>query len=70
VAQHSSKRYPAEFKRDAAKLVRSSPDRAVAEIATELGVSDQSLRKWVDQARIDAGRDRGGVGLRASKTCY
>jgi transposase len=62
VAQHnSSKRYPAEFKRDAVELVRSSPHRTVAEIATELGVSDQSLRKWVDQARIDAGGDRGGA---------
>jgi len=60
VVQHnSSKRYPAEFKRDAAELVRSSPDRTVAEIAAELGVSDQSLRKWMDQARIDAG----GIGV-------
>ncbi|HTJ67504.1 MAG TPA: transposase [Actinospica sp.] len=62
MAQHnSSKRYPAEFKRDAVELVRSSPQRTVAEIAAELGVSDQSLRKWVDQARIDAGGDRGGA---------
>jgi transposase len=50
VAQpNSSKRYPAEFKRDAVELVRSSPHRTVAEIAAELGVSDQSLRKWVDR---------------------
>ena len=62
MAQHnSSKRYPAEFKRDAVELVRSSPQRTVAEIAAELGVSDQSLRKWMDQARIDAGGDRGGA---------
>jgi transposase len=62
VVQHSSgKRYPAEFKRDAVGLVRSLPERTVAEIAAELGVSDQSLRKWVDQARIDAGGDRGGA---------
>lgn len=62
MAQHNSgKRYPAEFKRDAVELVRSSPDRTVAEIATELGVSDQSLRKWVDQSRIDVGGDRGGA---------
>jgi hypothetical protein len=57
----SSKRYPAEFKRDAVELVRSSPERTVAEIAAELGVSDQGLRKWVDQARIDAVGDRGGA---------
>jgi transposase len=62
VAQHnSSKRYPAEFKRDAVELVRSSPDRTVAEIAAELGVTAQSLRNWVGQARIDAGEGGGGA---------
>jgi transposase len=62
VAQHnSSKRYPAEFKRDAVELVRSSPERTVAEIAAELGVTAQSLRNWVGRARIDAGGDRGGA---------
>ena len=62
MAQHNgSKRYPAEFKRDAVELVRSSPDRTVAEIAAELGVNAQSLRNWVGQAHIDAGGDRGGA---------
>jgi transposase len=62
VAQHNgSKRYPAEFKRDAVELVRSSPDRTVAEIAAELGVNAQSLRNWLGRARIDAGLDRGGA---------
>jgi transposase len=62
VVQHSSgKRYPAEFERDAVELVRSSPKRTVAEIAAGLGVSGQSLRKWLDQARIDSGGDRGGA---------
>ena len=36
MARHnSSKQYPAEFKLDAVELVRSSPERTVAEIATE-----------------------------------
>ena len=61
MAQHSKKRYPAEFKRDAVELVRSSPDRTVAEIAAELGVNAQSLRNWVGQARVDAGEERGGA---------
>ncbi|MFD8705690.1 transposase [Kitasatospora sp. NPDC059648] len=34
-----SKRYTAEFKRDAVALVRSSPHRNVTEIARELGVA-------------------------------
>ena len=39
--------YPPEFKREAVRLVRSSPNRSVAQIAKELGVSDNSLRSWV-----------------------
>ncbi|HTJ69832.1 MAG TPA: transposase [Actinospica sp.] len=61
MAQHSSKRYPTEFKRDAVELVRSSPDHTVAQIAEALGVTAQSLRSWVAQAGIDAGGDRGGA---------
>ncbi|WP_331729863.1 transposase (plasmid) [Kitasatospora sp. NBC_00070] len=41
-----SKRYTAEFKRDAIALVRSSPHRNVTEIARELGVSPEGLRGW------------------------
>jgi transposase len=58
---NSGKRYPAEFKRDAVELVRSSPELTVAEVAAELGVTAQSLRNWVGQARIDTGGDRGGA---------
>jgi transposase-like protein len=36
--------YPPEFKQEAVRLVvRSSPMRSVAQIASELGVSDNSL---------------------------
>jgi transposase-like protein len=40
-------RYPPEFKREAVRLVQSSPHRSVAQIAGELGVSGNSLRRWV-----------------------
>ena len=45
--------YPPEFKRGAVRLVRSSPNRSIAQIAKELGVSDNSLRSWVKQTEID-----------------
>ncbi|MYU24040.1 transposase [Streptomyces sp. SID8352] len=48
-----SKRYTAEFKRDAIALVRSSPHRNVTEIARELGVGPEGLRGWVKQAKTD-----------------
>jgi transposase len=51
--------YPPEFKREAVRLVRSSPDSSVARIAKELGVSDNSLRIWVKQTQIDQGEREG-----------
>jgi transposase len=52
-------RYPPEFKREAVRLVRSSPNRSVTQIARELGVSDNSLRSWVKQTEIDQGEREG-----------
>jgi transposase len=51
--------YPPEFKREAVRLVRSSPNRSLAQIARELGVSDNSLRSWVKQTEIDQGKREG-----------
>jgi transposase len=51
--------YPTEFKREAVRLVRSSPNRSVAQITRELGVSDNSLRSWVKHFEIDAGEREG-----------
>jgi transposase len=50
--------YPAAFRRDAVELVRSS-GRPIRELATELGVSYESLRIWCKQADIDAGNREG-----------
>ncbi len=52
------KPYPPEFRREAVELYRSS-GRSLKEIAHDLGVSSESLRLWVRQAGIDAGRQAG-----------
>ena len=50
--------YPPEFRREAVELVRFS-GRPVREIARDLGVTEQSLRNWIKQAEVDAGRAGG-----------
>lgn len=52
------KPYPPEFRREAVELARTS-GRPVSEIASGLGVSRETLRLWIKQAEIDAGRREG-----------
>ncbi|MFC5198445.1 transposase [Streptomyces kaempferi] len=57
---NTSKRYTAEFKRDAVALALSS-DKTVTEVARELGVSPEGLRGWVKQAKVDRGEGPSGA---------
>ena len=50
--------YPDEFKAEAIRLVKTSGD-PIRQIAKDLGVSDQTLRNWVKQDDVDAGRKAG-----------
>jgi transposase len=55
-----SKRYTAEFKRDAVELALSS-EKTVTEVARDLGVGAEGLRGWVKQAKIDRGQGPSGA---------
>jgi transposase len=59
VGSKYTKRYTAEFKRDAIALVDST-GRTVTEVARELGVSPESLRGWYRQAKTDRGEGQDG----------
>ncbi|WP_324718139.1 transposase [Carboxydochorda subterranea] len=50
--------YPPEFRAEAVRLVRTS-GKTQKEIAADLGVSTESLLKWVHQTQMDAGEREG-----------
>jgi transposase len=50
--------YPPEFRAEAVELYRSS-DKSIRDIAAELGVSSESLRRWIAQQEIDTGKRKG-----------
>ncbi len=49
---------PAEFRRRAVDLARSG-QQPVAKIASDLGISQSCLRRWMAQDDVDAGRREG-----------
>jgi transposase len=51
--------YPAAFRAEAIELAGTS-GKTIPELARDLGVSGQTLRTWVHQADVDAGRGRPG----------
>ncbi len=52
------KPYPPEFRREAVGLYRRA-DRPLREIASDLGVSSETLRIWTRQSQVDTGEREG-----------
>jgi transposase len=52
-------RYTEEFKAEVVQLAHSSPERSIRQLAYELGISDQTLRNWINRAQIDRGEREG-----------
>lgn len=53
----SRRGYPPEFRRRVLELVESG--RRVAEVAADLGITDQTIYNWRRQDRIDRGLEAG-----------
>jgi transposase-like protein len=53
-----AKRYPPEFRQRAVELARQR-EKPLRELASDLGVSDQTLHNWIRRTDIDEGRREG-----------
>ena len=54
------RKFTTEYKAEVVKLVRES-DKGIGQLARELGLTESSVRNWVKQADVDAGRGREGA---------
>lgn len=57
---NQSPRYAPEFREKAVQLTKTS-GKPVAALAGDLGVSYETLRKWIKQAALDAGDRQDGL---------
>lgn len=53
-------RYTNEFKAEAVQVALKG-DRSVAETASDIGISETALRRWMAQAEIDVGQGPAGA---------
>ena len=51
-------RYPPEFRAEAVRLAHE-PGNSMRQVAQDLGIANESLRRWVMQADVDAGTSEG-----------
>jgi transposase len=58
--QRFQRPYPAEFRREAIRLVQAT-GRRYQDVAVELGISGESLRKWIRQDELDRGQRDDGL---------
>ncbi len=55
MARRRRRSFTKEFKADAVRLVQAG-DRSVGQVAQDLDLAETSLRAWVKQAKVDAGK--------------
>ena len=60
------RRFSAEYKAEKVRLVQRSGKR-IGQIALELGIGETALRRWVEQAEVEAGRGSEGALKRSER---
>jgi transposase len=60
------RRFSAEYKAETVQLVQRS-GKSIGEISRELGIGETALRRWVEQAEIEAGDGSAGALKRSER---
>jgi transposase len=60
------RRFSAEYKAETVQLVQRS-GKSIGQMALELGISETALRRWVEQAEVEAGRGPEGALKRSER---
>lgn len=66
VTKRKRNRFTPEYKAEAVRVMRSS-DKPVAEVAKDLGLSEQSLYRWARQLDVDVKADPSGPLMSAER---
>lgn len=60
MARRKRRKFTAQFKADAVRLVRTGA-KTIAEVTADFDLTETSLREWVKQAEADAGKGPSGA---------
>jgi transposase-like protein len=66
MAKRKRRRFTAEFKADAVKLVRAG-GRSIGQVAKDLDLTETALREWVRRTEIEAGEGPPGALTQAER---
>jgi transposase len=56
--RRARREFTAEFRAEVVELCRAG-DRSISQVCRDLDLTESAVRRWVEQAEIDAGRKRG-----------
>ena len=60
------RRFSAEYKAETVRLIQRS-GKSIGKMAVELGIGETALRRWVEQAEVEAGRGPEGALKRSER---
>jgi len=64
--ERKRRKFSDEYKAETVRLIQSS-GKSVGQMALELGIGETALRRWVEQAEIEAGRGPAGAFRRSER---